>query len=576
MKIILTGNPNVGKSVVFSYLTGYTAISSNYPGTTVDILAGKAKIAGSDCDIIDVPGTYSIEGDSVTEKVAFDIIKKSDYDLIINIIDANNLERNLLFALEIISLRKTVIFLINKCDIAKNKGVNINFIALEKILNVRIIPIVATIGFGFDILENEIKKFIENREKYISNIDIPLNTIEKWKMIGEIISKVQKIEHKHPRFLEKIEIITTTPITAIPFALISIALSFYIIRFIGEGLINNLFDPAFNNFYFPLIEKVKDYIPYDLLKMLIFGKNPAPMEGFGILTTGIYVPFVVVLPYVLSFYMVLGFLEDIGYLPRLAVILDKFSHKIGLHGYASIPLIMGLGCKVPGIFSLRILETNRDKIIAASLMFLISPCIPQTAMIFSILSKYPIIYTFLFFLYLFIVGILASFLLNKFIKGSSSDLFVEIPPYHIPLLKNMLFKLKIRIIEFLKDAVPAVIAGILFINVLDILNILEKISNFFAPFFKNIFSLPPEISSIMAVGFLKKDVAITLLTPFNLPLKEIMVSSFFLVTYLPCLASILVLRKELGNKNSFYVMGFNFIISLVFTFIFSLLLNFFI
>jgi ferrous iron transport protein B len=575
MKIILTGNPNVGKSVVFSKLCGYGAISSNYPGTTVDILIGKVKIANYECEIIDVPGTYSLEGESVAEKVASSIIKKGDYDLIINILDANSLERNLLFALELLSLRKPTIFLINKCDIARNRGVNIDFEKLSKILNVVVIPIIATIGWGFDILENEIKNFFLKNKDYVSDISIPLNTFDKWKMIGEIISKVQKIEHKHPTFLEKLEVLTTTPSIAIPFGIIVIIASFWIVRFIGEGLINNFFDPIFNNYYYPLIDKFRNLISSDLLKSIIFGKNPVAMEGFGIITTGIYVPFVVVLPYVFSFYIVLGFLEDIGYLPRLAVILDRFSHKIGLHGYSGIPLIMGLGCKVPGIFSLRILELSRDKVIAASLMILIAPCIPQTAMIISVLSKYSIIYTFLFFLYLFVVGIITSFILNKILKGGSSDLFIEIPAYHIPVLKNMLFKLKIRIIQFLKDAVPAVIGGIFLINILDILGFLERISLFFAPFFKNIFSLPSEISSIIAIGFLKKDVSITFLVPFNLGLRELMVSSFFLVTYLPCLSSMMVLRKEIGNKNSFYVMCINFVVSLIFTFIFSIFLKFF-
>ena len=576
MRLILTGNPNVGKSVVFSYLTGYTAISSNYPGTTVSILSGKGKIGGVDFDIVDIPGAYSLDGESVAEKVASKIIKEGDYDLIINIMDANNLERNLLFALELLSLKKPVIFLVNKCDIARNRGVNIDFEKLEKILKVRVIPIIATIGWGFDVLDNEIRKFYVSKKIDLCDLDIPESNIEKWKLIGDIISKVQKIEHKHPNFLEKLELITTTPKTAIPFAFIVIAFSFYLIRFIGEGLINTIFDPLFNNYYMPFIEKIMGYIKNDTLKMILFSKNHIPLEGFSIITTGLYVPFVVVLPYVFAFYLVLGFLEDIGYLPRLSVILDKFSHKIGLHGYSSIPLIMGLGCKVPGIFSLRILETNKDKIIAGSLMFLVAPCIPQTAMIISVLSKYDLAYTFIFFAYLFSVGILASFLLNKIVKGISSDLFVEVPPYHIPVLKNMFFKLKLRIFEFLKDAVPAIVGGIFFINILDILNILEKISNFFAPFFKNIFLLPPEISSIMAVGFLKKDVSITLLTPFNLGLKEILVSSFFLVTYLPCLASILILRKEIGTLTMSYVLAFNFTISLFFTFIFSSILKIFI
>jgi len=376
--------------------------------------------------------------------------------------------------------------------------------------------------------------------------------------------------------LEKIELITTTPITAIPFALIVIATSFGIIRFIGESLINYILDPLFNSYYMPLIEKLASHFQDGLFKQIIFSANIAPLEGFSVLTTGLYVPFVVVLPYVFSFYIVLSLLEDIGYLPRLAVILDRVSHKIGLHGYGSIPLIMGLGCKVPGIFSLRILESKREKMIAASLMFLISPCMPQTAMIFSILSKYPLIYTIIVLLYIFFVGIIASFFLNKVIKGEANDLFMEIPSYHKPVFKNLIFKLKIRTREFLLDAIPFVIGGIFLINLLDIFSVLNFISKFFGPIFSKVFSLPVETSTIVMLGFLKKDVAITLLTPFNLSLKDLMVSCFFLVAYMPCLASIFVLFRELGKKITFYVLGFNLLVAMIFTFLFSLILEIFI
>lgn len=573
MKIILVGNPNVGKSVVFSYLTGYSAISSNYPGTTVEILSGKAKLGGCECEVIDVPGCYSLDGDSVAEQVAGKIIKEKNYDIIFNVVDANNLERNILLTLQLFSVARPMILIITKTDVAKNRGININFSKLSEILGVKIFPVVATAGIGFSEIEKEIEAIFKKTELPEPKFKIPDENIEKWKVIGDIVYKTQKIVHKHPTFLERMEEITTTPLTAIPLAIIFILISFFMTRLIGESLINYILDPIFNNYYMPLVEKASAYFSDGLLKNLIFSKNIAPLSGFSVLTTGIYVPFVVVLPYVFSFYLVLGILEDIGYLPRLAVILDRLSHKIGLHGYGSIPIIMGLGCKVPGIFSLRILESNREKIIAASLLFLIAPCIPQSAMIFAILSKYNFIYTIAIFIYIFLVGIFASFLLNKILKGFANDLFIEIPPYHKPVLKNLIFKMKIRIRDFIVDAVPFVIGGIFLINILDIYSVLDFITKIFGPIFSKLFQLPKETSYLVILGFLKKDVAITLLTPFNLPLKAIMVSSFFLATYLPCLASIFVITKELGKKNAFYVIFFNFILSFIFTIILSLILR---
>ncbi|MCX7641243.1 MAG: ferrous iron transporter B [Elusimicrobiales bacterium] len=573
MKIILVGNPNVGKSIVFSYLTGYTAISSNYPGTTVDILKGKTKFSSFEYEIIDIPGCYSLEGESVAEKVASQIINSKDYDFIFNVVDANNLERNLFLTLELMELKKPMIIIMTKTDIAKNKGIDIDYKKLSEILNIKIFPVIATVGVGFDNIKNQIEDIFSNKTTLENYLNIPKDPLEKWKLIGDISHKVQKITHKHPSMLEKLEEITTTPSTAIPFAFLVVFVSFYLIRFIGESLITYFLDPLFNNYYMPLVEKFSSYFRYGFLKNVIFSNNINPLEGFSVLTTGLYIPFVVVLPYVFSFYLVLTILEDIGYLPRLAVILDRFSHKIGLHGYGTIPMIMGMGCKVPGIFSLRILETEREKIIAASLLFLISPCIPQTAMIFSLLAKYHFIYTFLLFAYIVLVGLIASFVLNKILRGDSSDLFIEIPSYHIPVLKNIFLKLKIRIIQFILEAVPFVIFGIFIINILSILNIIDFLSKIFSVL-ANIFNLPSKTSSVFMVGFLKKDVAISLLIPFNLSLKEILVSSFFLVTYLPCLASIFVLLKELGKRMTLYIIFFNLLMSLFFTKIFWIMLSF--
>lgn len=574
MKILLTGNPNVGKSVIFSHLSNIKAISSNYPGTTVEVLCGETKLSGVNFDIIDLPGIYSLNYSNKAEEVAAKILESNDYDLIINVIDANSLERNLFLAFQILKLKKPTIFLINKCDIAKNKGIIIDFKGLSEKLGVKIIPVVATTGEGFKNLEKEVQEFLKDRNKFIPEFKVPEDDLEKWKLIGEITTSYQKIIHKHPTFLEKLELLTATPSVAIPIALVVMLISFYVIRFIGEGLINYIMDPLFNNYYQPFINNLVSKINTEWIKFILVGKNGVAMESFGILTTAVYIPFVAVFPYMISFYAVLGFLEDVGYLPRLAVILDKLSHKIGLHGYGTIPLIMGLGCKVPGIFSLRILESNKEKVIASSLLFLMTPCMPQTAMIFSLLGKYPIVYTFLFFGFIFLVGFLSGVLLSKVVKGQDSELFIEIPSYQLPKFSIFIFKLKLRLKEFLKDAVPLIIAGIFLINILDMFNFLDKISSFFAPFFSKLLGLPGEMASVVALGFLKKDVAITFLFPFNLTLRQIMVSSAFLVMYLPCIASIFVLWREIGKKNTIFVILFNLLMAILFSAIFNIFLSF--
>ncbi|MEW5951994.1 MAG: ferrous iron transporter B [Elusimicrobia bacterium] len=574
MKIILTGNPNVGKSVVFSRLTNIGAVSSNYPGTTVEILLGKAKLAGETFDISDVPGAYSLGSDNEAERIAAEVISSKQYDLIIHVLDATALERNLFFSFSIIESQKPVIFLLNKSDLAKNKGIYIDPKKLSSYLGVKVLPIIATTGEGFEELNSLIKSFISNSSDFIPVKQFPKSEGDKWKIIGEISRSCQRIEHKHPGLAEKLEIMTSTPNTALPFAAAVIISSFFIIRFIGENLINYVLDPLFSQYYMPLILKIKDFNLNPLIQSFLLGKTLSPTESFGILTTGIYIPFVTVLPYIFSFYLILSLTEDIGYLPRLAVILDRFSHKIGLHGYGTIPLIMGLGCKVPGILSLRILETRKEKIIAASLLFLFSPCMPQTAMIFSILSPFPIKYTFLVFGYLFILGMSAGFILNKIIKQETPELFMEIPPYQIPSFKMLIFKLKIRLKEFIKDAVPMIIFGVALINILDISGSIEKITSFFSPVFSRLLNLPGEMGALMAIGFLKKDVSIAMLAPFNLTASQLVTASVFLVSYMPCAASLFVLRKELGIKNFFAAVSFNFIISLFFTWLLSAILNF--
>ncbi|MDH4223922.1 MAG: ferrous iron transporter B, partial [candidate division Zixibacteria bacterium] len=334
-------------------------------------------------------------------------------------------------------------------------------------------------------------------------------------------------------------------------AIIVLYATFSIVRFIGEWLINHLLDPLFNNLYLPTITSViENLLPIQLFRDLLLGTTPEPLGSFGVLTAGVYIPFVVVLPYLFSFYLVLSFLEDLGYLPRLAVLLDNLFHHLGLHGYSSIPLILGLGCKVPAILATRILETRREKLIAIALIMMSAPCLPQTAMILSIMAPFGSSYLFLTFGLLLLVSVISSIVLSQLLKGEAPELLCEIPPYRLPRLSFLMKKVWLRLSSFVKEAIPLIILGIFFIAILDISGLIGLVSKILGAPVLHVLGLPPETVVVMISGFLRKDVSIALLSPFNLSPQQLVVACLFLVLYLPCIATFFVMSKELGLKDA--------------------------
>jgi len=537
-KILLIGNPNVGKSAIFSHLTGIDIITANYPGTTVEFTKGYLKFENEKYEVIDVPGNYTLDAASKAEEVAIDLLKEGD--ILINVVDSTNLERNLNLTLQLLPKKIPMMLVLNFWDETKHTGISIDEKKLEEILGIPVIPTCAVTGEG-------LCKIVSNlNNAKISNFSYDQN--EKWHIIGNIIESVQKIYHRHHTFLERLSDITIKPLTGIPAAIIIIALTFFIVRFIGEGLINYLLDPLFNNFYYPAIINLVKNIKPEFFSKLLIGTTPEVMESFGVLTTGIYVPFIIVLPYIFSFYIVLGFLEDFGYLPRLAVLLDNIFHHLGLHGYSAIPIILGLGCKVPAILSTRILESKREKIITTVLILISAPCMPQTAMILSLGIAYGIKVVALIFLIILLIAVITSFMLNKIMKGEAPELFTEIPPYRIPTFSVLSKKLWMRLKDFSKEAAPLIIFGIFLINILDILNITNFLAAKIGKPIVYFLGLPKEIVSVIILGFLRKDVSIAMLAPFALSAKQFIVASIFMVLYLPCIASFFILIKEMGLK----------------------------
>ena len=374
MRILLMGSPNVGKSVIFTRLTGVNVITSNYPGTTVEYTKGTMRYRGEPVEVVDAPGTYSLDPTSRAEEVAVAMVEEAD--LIINVVDATNLERSLNLTLDLIRTGKPLIIALNLWDEAKHKGIKIDVKQLEEILGVPCVPTCAVTGEGIKEL---VSRLDEARPSEFTYQD-------KWETIGQIVNQVQQVTHRHHTVWERLADASVRPFTGIPIALIVLYLSFRLIRLIGEGLISFIFDPLFERLWTPLMLKLSALLGGSgllhgiLIGELIDGKIEF-MESMGLLTTGLYVPFAAVLPYIFAFYLILSLLEDSGYLPRLAVLVDTFMHRLGLHGLGIIPMLLGLGCNVPGSLSTRILETRRERFIAATIMAIAVPCMAQIAMI---------------------------------------------------------------------------------------------------------------------------------------------------------------------------------------------------
>jgi len=551
MKILLVGNPNVGKSAFFSRITGVKVIASNYPGTTVEFRKGSMKLGEEEVEVIDVPGSYTLEPTSKAEEVAVEMLK--DGDLVIDVVDATNLERNLYLTLELLERQIPVIMALNMWDDTAHRGINIDVAKLEELLGVPVVPTVALTGQGIKELVARIPEATSPK--------LPDRTRdERWAAIGHIVAEVQTLTHRHHTWRERLADASIKPSTGLPIAAAVVGVSFYVIRFIGEGLIGYVMEPLFIGLWSPLMMKLSALLGYSgfwhdlLVGQLIEGEIDF-FQSFGVLTTGLFIPFGVVLPYVFSFYLVLGFLEDSGYLPRLAVLLDNVMHRIGLHGYAIIPAMLGLGCNVPAIMATRILESRRERFIAATLISIAVPCAALQAMIFGLVGAHGAQYVAMVFGTLFVVWFTLGLILNRTVRGFSPELLIEIPPYRLPSWQALAIKLWMRVHGFLREAIPIVLLAVFAISILYTLGVFDAIANATAPVVSGLFGLPKEGVIAIVVGFLRKDVAIGMLAPLALSAGQLVVGCVVLAMFFPCIASFVVLGRELGARDMLKATG---------------------
>jgi ferrous iron transport protein B len=545
LKILLAGNPNVGKSALFSRLTGTRIIASNYPGTTVEFTRGYLNLGTEQAEIIDVPGTYSLEPTSKAEEVAVEML--DDGDLIINVIDATNLERNIHLTLQLLERQKPVIIALNMWDDTRHRGINIDVAKLEELLGVPVVPTVSVTGQGIKAL---VRRIPEAKSPMLSHT----SNDERWAKVGHIVVQVQTLSHHHHTWRDVLEDVSNHPAGGAILAILAIFATFWAVRLVGEGIISYITDPLFERLWTPLLMKLSLALGsgglwHDILIGKLINGQIDYLQSLGLLSTALYIPLGAVLPYIISFYFALGILEDIGYLPRLAVLSDSILHRLGLHGYAIIPTILGFGCNVPAIMATRILESRKQRFIAATLISVGIPCAALQAMIIGLVGQQGMQYVAMVYGSLFLSWVVIGLILNRMVKGFSPELLVEIPPYRFPPWRVVGAKLWLRVSGFLKEALPIVLGAVLVVNVLYTLNVFDFIANLTAPVISGLLGLPKETIVALVVGFLRKDVAVGMLAPLGLTAKQLVISSTVLAMSFPCVATFVVLGRELGVKD---------------------------
>lgn len=579
-KLVLAGNPNVGKSVFFNALTGIYVDVSNFPGTTVDISKGKFE----DYEVIDTPGVYGVSSFNDEERVARDVILQAD--LILNVVDAVHLDRDLFLTQQLIDMGKPVIIALNMMDEVEHNGLTIDIALMAELLGVPIIPTVAPKKKGF----NELKENLKNAScgNKISGIKEPLKqyedivdhasealmlieedpeimdrySIEKVKplrdkiytsrrnRINEIIDLCLKESKTNISLKQKLSKLMLRPLTGLPILFgVLVLMYLFLGDFIAQTVVGITEETIMGTWYYTFIMDI--FGPFftegSFFYEIIIGE-------FGLLTmVPIYV-LGLLLPLVVGFYFLLALLEDSGYLPRVAALLDKSLTKIGLNGKAVIPMILGFGCVTMATITTRILGNKRERFIATMLLALAVPCSAQLGVIVVMAASLPMHLTLTYVATILIVFILVGFVLNKLMPGTSTDLLIDIPPLRIPRFGNVLSKTWSKSWHFLTEATPLFMIGALLITLLQFFNILERIQVLVAPLVVSVLRLPKEVVTPFIMGIIRRDFGAAglftlseqgLLTP-----EQSVISLVVITLFVPCIAAALVLFKERGWKHA--------------------------
>jgi ferrous iron transport protein B len=618
-KVILVGNPNVGKSVIFNYLTGTYRVVSNYPGTTVEVSSGTAKSGNFFVTVLDTPGVNNLIPNSEDEKVTRDILlSETDYR-VINVLDAKNLRRGLLIALQLIEMGLPMVIVLNMMDEAKSRGIEINLKAMKEIFGLPVVSAVATQKKGLEQLvpalkvspksafsfqysepveagiacllpllppapisgrslalmllagDETLRAWLEERvtpqelariethcSQYRRNIQDPLSyriNLERLEKIDQLLLGLQtKGGNSVQSWGRRLGEWSTHRVVGFLWMLAVLFISYEIIGVLGASVAVGFMEKiVFGGYINPFLTRlVKWVIPIPLIQDLLIGP-------YGIFTMALTYALALILPIVGFFFLIFGFLEDSGYLPRLAVMSNRIFKIMGLNGKAVLPMILGLGCDTMATMTTRILESRKDKIIVTLLLALGIPCSAQLAVIFGMLAGFPAWIFIAWALIIFGVILLVGFLAGKLIPGESAGFILELPPLRWPQMKNILIKTLSRIEWYLQEAVPLFILGTLILFTLDKSGVMTSLEYWAQPLVVNWLGLPVESTSSFIIGFLRRDYGaagfFALAQKGLLTHNQILVALVTITLFVPCIANFFVIIKERGWKIALAIVG---------------------
>jgi len=535
--ILLIGPPNVGKSVFFNYFTGLEASVGNYAGTTVEFSRGRMAIRGFQYDLIDVPGTYTLDATNPAEKVAVDMLKQRPAGIVC-VLDANSLESGLYLLYQVLEFKLPTVVAINRSDLARERGYLTDFNTLESELGIPVIETVALTSQGLEAVREKIFS------APVSSEPLPEVSSQRWERAEKIAGKAQKIKTSRSGETkrQKLDRWLTNPWPGLPLAVLILSFIFAIIIGLGMGLRQYILLPFFRGLVFPpLIQGVEGIIPPGIIRDILIGE-------YGFLIKGLEWPLALVFPYVLSFYFALSVLEDSGYLPRFGILLDGIMAKIGLRGSNIIPLLLGYGCAIPGILGTRALESKKERIMISTMISLAVPCISQSGAFFALLAEVSILVVLALFAFSILAMFVAGLVMDRLLPGKRMDTVLEIPELLFPRPRFLGRKVLMRIKGYIfNGAVPMVMAvGIasLFYET----GILVFVGRILSPLIEQWLRLPQEAAVPLVLGIVRRELAVLPLVEMGLSQTQLLVGAIVALFYVPCIAVLATLAREFNLK----------------------------
>lgn len=540
-KILLMGNPNVGKSVFFSQLTGLQVVSSNYAGTTVTYTEGTMELGGKRYTLIDVPGTYSLEAVSEAEAVAIRFMESNPL-AVLCVLDSTNLERNIKLGLELQRFNVPIVYALNLVDVAQRHGVEIDAAQLAKELGAPVVPTVAVKGEGFDRLLAELEKIVSQPD-YKPNF--PRVEGDLWQTAKTIAARVRRSVSGELSFLDRLGSAMLKPWPGIPIALVVTFVSLGAIVGGGKALRAVLLLPLVNNVLVPFFKSFfASFIPEGILLNVLIGE-------YGVFVIGFEWIIALIFPYVFLFYVVFSFLEDSGFLPRLSVLFDGIMRKLGVQGGSVINIMMGYGCAVPAIIGSRTATTRKERLIIAAAVCFGVPCISQTGALISLFASFsPLLLVLMILLSLAVMATVAS-ILSRIIPGDVDPMVIEIPNLLMPNGKAYAKKLMLRMRNFMVDAEGPMLISIIIAAGLKETGLLNIIAVYLEPIVSGWLGLPRDAVMALILGVVRREMAVApLLAIEGLTALQAFVGGTVALLYLPCLSVFGILAKEFNAKTA--------------------------